>query len=163
MVCTYQTGLEKAKKDKETLGTDYFILVSRNLPKKSLRDKDGLYGDGILLASPDIIVAIAGIIRKAIIEISKNSVSKQDRETKQTKLYDYARSRDFYRQVESICIASEKMSKLQDDEEKSHNTLWNKREALQKILDNNHNESTVLSYASIFETLWLSSKNVPIA
>jgi hypothetical protein len=132
--------IEKAKKDKETLGTDYFILVSRNLPKKSLKDKDGLYGeiDGILLASPDIIVVVAGIIRKAIIEISKHTASKQDRETKQTKLYDYVRGRDFCRQVESICIVSEKMSRLQDDEEKSHNTLWKKREALQKQLRKTH-------------------------
>jgi hypothetical protein len=39
--------IEKAKKDKESLGTDYFIIVSRNIPKENAknelyREKDGL-------------------------------------------------------------------------------------------------------------------------
>ena len=70
--------IEKAKKDKERLQTDYFIIVSRNLPKRD--SKDGLYGEkeGILLVHPDIIVAVAWIIRRTIIEISKEVTSKQD-------------------------------------------------------------------------------------
>ena len=122
--------IDKAKKDKETLETDYFIIVSSNLPKNDA--KDGLYGekDGILLVNPDIIVAVVGIIRKAIIEM----VCVQDQETVHRKLYDYIRGRDFCRQVESICATHEEMCKLQDKEEKDHKTLWKKREALQKQL-----------------------------
>jgi hypothetical protein len=81
-----------------------------------------------------IIVAVAGIIRRAIIEISKTSASTQDQETKQRKIYDYIRGRDFRNQIESICSTHEEMCKLQDKEEKDHKTLWKKREALQKQL-----------------------------
>jgi hypothetical protein len=126
--------IEKAKKDKESLGTDYFIIVG-NLPKENAK-KELYYAekDGILLVNPDIIVAVAGIIRRAIIEISKQSSSKQDKETKQAKVYDYVRGRDFNRQIESICVIHDDMSKLQDKEEKDHKTLWKKREELHKQL-----------------------------
>jgi hypothetical protein len=126
--------IEKAKKDKESLGTDYFIIVSRNLPKENAKNEFYREKDGILLVSPDIIVAVAGIIRRAIIEISKQSASKQDQETKQAKVYDYVIGREFNRQIESICVIHEEISKLQDKEEKDHKTLWKKRESVQKQL-----------------------------
>lgn len=130
--------IEKAKKDKDRLRTDYFIIVSRNLPKRDC--KDGLYGEkeGILLVHPDIIVAVAWIIRKAIIEISKEATSKQDLETKQSKIYDYVRGREFNSQIESICEAHKKLFDLQDKERKDHETTWKKREELHKQLRDVH-------------------------
>ena len=130
--------IEKAKRDKERLGTDYFIIVSRNLPKRDC--KDGLYGEkeGILLVHPDIIVAVAWVIRKAIIEISKEITSKQDLETKQSKIYDYVRGREFNIQIESICEAHKKMFDLDEKERKDHETTWKKREELQKKLRDAH-------------------------
>lgn len=126
--------IEKAKKDKKILGTGHFIIVSSNLPKKDA--KDGLYGEkeGILLVHPDIIAAVAGVIRRAIVEITKQSASMQDQETKQAKLYDYIRSREFYRQIEALCDTHTKMSDLLKKERKDHETLWKKREGLLKQL-----------------------------
>jgi hypothetical protein len=71
-------------------------------------------------------------LRRAIIEISKQSATEQDQQTKQLKLYDYIRGREFCRQVESICNTDASMSELQNKEEKDHQTLWKKRESLQK-------------------------------
>jgi hypothetical protein len=67
-----------------------------------------------LLVHPDIVVAVAWIIRKAIIEISKEATSKQDLETKQSKIYDYVRGREFNSQIESICEAHKRLFDLQD-------------------------------------------------
>jgi len=130
--------IEKAKKDKERLQTDYFIIVSRNLPKRDC--KDGLYGEkeGILLVHPDIIVAVAWIIRRTIIEISKEVTSKQDLKTKQSKIYDHVRSREFNSQIESICETHKRMFDLQEKERKDHETTWKKREELQKQLRDVH-------------------------
>jgi hypothetical protein len=58
----------------------------------------------------------------------------QDQETKQAKLYDYIRSREFYRQIEALCDTHTKMSDLLKKERKDHETLWKKREALLKQL-----------------------------
>jgi hypothetical protein len=130
--------IEKAKKDKDKLRTDYFIIVSRNLPKRDC--KDGLYGEkeGILLVHPDIIVAVAWIIRRAIIEISKEATSKQDLETKQSKIYDYIRGREFNSQIESICEAHKRLFDLQEKERRDHETTWKKRDELQKQLPDAH-------------------------
>jgi len=123
--------IEKAKGYKDVHATDYVIIVSSNLPKKDV--KNGLFGerDGILLCHPTIVVAIAKQIRRAIIEISKQSESRIDREAKESKLYDYIRSQEFAGTVEKLHDIYQKMADLQDNEEKAHGRLWRERKKLQ--------------------------------
>jgi hypothetical protein len=92
----------KKQKNKDVHATDYVIIVSSNLPKKEI--KNGLYGEkeGFLLCHPCIVVKVAKQIRRAVIEISKQSESKKDREAKESKLYDYIRSQEFASTVEKI-------------------------------------------------------------
>ena len=123
--------IEKAKKYKDVHATDYVIIVSSNLPKKDV--KNGLYGEreGILLCHPCIVVDVAKQIRRAIIEISKQSESRKDREAKESKLYDYIRSQEFASTVEKLHNIYQKMADLQDHEEKAHGKLWKERKKLQ--------------------------------
>jgi hypothetical protein len=123
--------IEKAKKYKEVHATDYVIIVSSNLPKKEV--KNGLYGEkeGILLCHPCIVVEVAKQIRRAVVEISKQSESKKDREAKESKLYDYIRSQEFASTVEKLHDVYLKMADLQDHEEKAHGKLWKERKKLQ--------------------------------
>ena len=123
--------IEKAKKYKEIHATDYVIIVSSNLPKKEV--KNGLYGEkeGILLCHPCIIVEVAKQIRRAVVEISKQSESKKDREAKESKLYDYIRSQEFASTIEKLHDVYQKMADLQDHEEKAHGKLWKERKKLQ--------------------------------
>lgn len=123
--------IEKAKKYKDVHMTDYVIIVSRNLPKKEV--KNGLFGEkeGILLCHPCIVVEVAKQIRRAVIEISKQSESKKDREAKESKLYDYIRSQEFACTVEKLHNVYQKMGDLQDHEEKAHGKLWKERKKLQ--------------------------------
>jgi hypothetical protein len=123
--------IEKAKRYKDVHATDYVIIVSSNLPKKDV--KNGLFGerDGILLCHPTIVVEIVKQIRRAIIEISKQSESRKDREAKESKLYDYIRSQEFSGTVEELHDIYQKMADLQDNEEKAHGRLWKERKKLQ--------------------------------
>jgi hypothetical protein len=118
--------IEKAKRDKESLRTDYFIIVSQNLPKKEI--KNGLCGekDGILLAHPIIITELARLIRKTIIDISKESATKQDRETKQAKIYALVNSRGFRRYIETIEEVRKRLSEHQNEERRDHEKSWKK-------------------------------------
>jgi hypothetical protein len=59
----------------------------------------------------------------------------QDQETKQTKLYAYIRSREFYRQIDALCDTHKKMSDLLKKERNNHESLWKKREALLKQVE----------------------------
>jgi hypothetical protein len=130
--------IEKAKNYKKIHKTDYVIIVSRNLPKRHV--ENGLYGEreGILLAHPSIIVEVAKQIRKAIIEICKQTKSTKDREAKESKLYDYIRSQEFARTVGKLFEIYQKMSQLQDREEKAHGRLWKERKILQSKLNQVH-------------------------
>jgi len=127
--------IEKAKNYKKVHTTEYVMIVSSNLPKKDI--KNGLCGEkeGILLAHPSIVVEITRQIRKAIIEISKQSESKKDRETKESKLYDYVKSQDFASTIERIYGIHQKMTELQDREEKAHERLWRERKELQSQIN----------------------------
>lgn len=127
--------LEKAKKYKEIHGTEYVIIVSSNLPKKDV--KNGLFGEkeGVLLCHPCIVVDVARQIRRAIIEISKQSESKKDRESKESKLYDYIRSTEFASTVEKLHDVYQRSADLQDNEERAHSRLWKERKKLQSQIN----------------------------
>ena len=127
--------IEKARKYKEVHGTEYVIIVSRNLPKKDI--KNGLFGEkeGILLCHPCIVSDVVRQIRRAIIEINKQSGSRKDRENKESKLYDYIRSSDFTSTVEKLHDIYQKAADLQDHEEKAHEGLWKQRKILQSLIN----------------------------
>jgi hypothetical protein len=133
--------IDKAKIDKKALGTDYFIIVSKNLPKEIKNGKCG-EKEGILLANPDIVVELAKIIRKAIVQISKQFLCQQDVQTKQVKIYDLIQSREFQRHIEAINEVPKKLSDLQNKEKKDHETLWKKEYAIFEELRNTFNDIT---------------------
>ena len=63
-----------------------------------------------------------------MIGIAKESSGKKYQLTKQAKLYDYIRSKDFARNLASISQSENRLSDLQDKEIRSHKTLWKNRE-----------------------------------
>jgi hypothetical protein len=101
--------------------------VSANLPKTSV--PNGLYGtrDGIILVHPSIVTEVTNQIRRGIIEVSKLSTSKGDQKSKQSKLYQYIMSSEFSLLLEEILMTNEKLYKLQNKEEKDHQTMWKSR------------------------------------
>jgi hypothetical protein len=129
--------IEKAKKYKDVHVTDYVIIVSSNLPKYV---KNGFFGEreGILLCHPCIVVDVAKQIRRAIIEISKQSGSRKHREAKESKLYNYIISQEFVGTVEKLHSIYQKMADIQDSEEKAHRRLWKERKKLQSQISDTY-------------------------
>lgn len=129
-----KSDIEKAKKYKKIHGTNYVLIVSNNLPKKTI--PNGFFGEteGILLVHTSIVVEIVRQIRIGIVEISKLTKSKEDQKAKQSKLYEYIISREFTSVMESLSETSEKLFNLQNKEEKDHQILWKTRKELQDQL-----------------------------
>jgi len=112
------------------------FIVSKNLPKKDIKNELCREKDGILLAHPNIITELARIIRKMIIGISKESATKQNRETKQTRIYALVNSREFRRYIESIEDVHKKLSDHQNDGRRYHEKSWKKESILlEKLMD----------------------------
>ncbi len=65
-----------------------------------------------------------------MIGIAKESSGKKYQLTKQAKLYDYIRSKDFARNLASISQSENRLSDLQDKEIRSHKTVWKNREEI---------------------------------
>lgn len=126
--------LEKTKKYMQIHQTEHVIIVSKNLPKREI--KNGLFGEihGILLAHPSIIVEVAFQIRKAIIDLSRLSMSCNEKNSKQSQIYEYITSKEFSHSIENICIIFKLSQQIQNEEEKQHNTLWKKRKKLDQQL-----------------------------
>jgi len=132
--------IEKAQKYQKIHGTNYVLIVSANLPKNAA--PNGLYGskDGIILVHPSLVVEVARQIRSAIIEIARLSKSKQDRNGKEAKLYEYVISQEFSLLLEKIARTNEKLFILQSKEEKDHQVLWNTRKDLVDSLVKSYND-----------------------
>ena len=132
--------IEKAKKYKKIHGTNYVIIVSSNLPKRSV--PNGLLGkqDGVLLVNHSIIIEIAKQIRTGIVEISKLAKSKKDQDAKQSKLYEYIISSEFSMILESFYKINEELLTLQTKEERGHETLWKTRKSLHAQLQKTSND-----------------------
>jgi len=132
--------IEKAQKYQKIHGTNYVLIVSANLPKNAA--PNGMYGskDGIILVHPSLVVEVAKQIRTAIMEIARLSKSKQDRNGKESKLYEYVISQEFSLLLEKIARTNEKLFLLQSKEEKDHQVLWNTRKDLVDFLVKSYND-----------------------
>ncbi|MGY5148882.1 MAG: DUF2130 domain-containing protein [Candidatus Nitrosopumilus sp. bin_68KS] len=135
-----KADVTKAKKYQKMHGTSYVLIVGNNLPKTSV--PNGLLGekDGIILVHPSIVVEVSKRIRDGMIEISKLSLGKEDRQEKQDKLYSYIMSQEFALILKTLSDLNEKLFHLQSKEEKDHQTLWKNRKSLQEELLKAYNE-----------------------
>ena len=130
-----KADIEKAQGYRLQHGTEYVLVVSASLPKRSV--PNGLVGekDGVLLVHPSIVAEVARQIRSGIVEVSRYSLGAADREGKQARLYDYIIGAEFASAVGSIADVQEKVAALQSKEERDHQTLWKTRRALHERLE----------------------------
>ena len=101
------------------------------------------------MVHPRIVVDIVRRMRSFLIELSKQTQSSKGRESKQSKLYGYFTSAEYYREAKEIIETKKKLDEIQKKEEDYHKTLWNKRkEYVEKWFEiNKKNESVVSDIA----------------
>jgi hypothetical protein len=131
--CVTRQDIEKAQRYRKVHGTDYVVIVSKNLPN-DITEGFGGEKDGVLIVHPRVLLLVASEIRKGLVEISRQSSGRKDQETKQAVLYNYITSKEFSRNLASVYQIEIQLSDLQKKEEKSHQILWKNRDALHKKL-----------------------------
>ena len=109
--------IEKVKKYKEKYNTDFCIIVTA----KGITTKDSkiyhtsLIGkrEGVLFVHPKIVVGVAQLTRKFLIEKSTLIKNNDGKVSKQTKLYDYITSDARFRKMQEKMLKKIKLDEIQ--------------------------------------------------
>lgn len=113
------------KADHAILSTNKFPAGARQLHVQ----------DGIILACPARVVALAEMLRTHIIQTHALRMSSEKREEKTAKLYDYITSEHCTQLMDSMQTAFEKLEVIDVDEKKAHDSVWTKRGRVIKDLE----------------------------
>jgi hypothetical protein len=90
--------------------------------------------DGVILANPARVKAIAEILREHIVQTYTLRLSNWEREKKQGELYSYIVSGRFVQHLDAIDTHTHKLLDLDLAEERAHRKVWENRGALLKNL-----------------------------
>jgi len=98
--------------------------------EKGITTKDShntIFGmrEGIYLVHPTAVIDIARIFRSFIIDKAKQISSNRDRTSKRVRVYEYLKSAEYGRTIETMREGKIKLDDLQRKEEKYHNETWN--------------------------------------
>ncbi|HZT47137.1 MAG TPA: DUF2130 domain-containing protein, partial [Hyphomicrobiaceae bacterium] len=114
----------KLKADKLAQAADHAILSSNKFPK----DKSQIHTqDGVIVANPARVLAIAEILRDQIVRMHELRVSKEAREEKTVALYAFVTSEHFKQLVEQVEAQAGKMVELDTKEQEAHRRVWDAR------------------------------------
>ncbi len=91
--------------------------------------------DGVIVACPARVVALAELLRSHIVQSNALRMSAEQREEKTAKLYDYITSEPCTQLLNSMQTAFERLDAIDADEKKAHDLVWNKRGKLIKDLE----------------------------
>jgi len=139
----YPKDISKAKNYKTKHNTDYSVIVTETgiTTKDSQNTVFGMR-EGIYLVHPTAVVDIAKIFRSFIIDKAKQTSSNIGRTSKQARLYEYLKSSEYGRAIETMRDAKTKLFDLDRKEQKYHNETWKNRteiiEAWSRIVEQNH-------------------------
>lgn len=133
---------------------DHAILSSNRFPVGA---KQLHVTQGVIVAFPARVIAVAELLRSHIVQIHALRVSAEQREEKTAVLYDYITSDRYGRLMESMETAFEKLKAIDADERKAHDTVWNKRARLINELD----RTRVVVAAELQKILGTGSQDMP--
>jgi hypothetical protein len=127
-------NIEKAKRYKEKYDTDYCIVVTAKgiTTKDSKIYRTGIIGkrENVLLAHPNIAIAVAELTRNFVIEKAQLVKNNNGRVSKQMKLYDYITSSARFRKMREKIEKRLNLDELQTKEEAYVKRTWNDRKKL---------------------------------
>jgi hypothetical protein len=126
----------KLCEDKIAEGAQHAILSLLKFPADSA--KHLCVRDGVILANPARVAALAEILRDHIVSTHGLRLSQQEREKKQGELYAYITSERFQQHLDSIESQTDKLLEVDVAEQKAHRAVWERRGGLLKGLQKAH-------------------------
>jgi hypothetical protein len=121
----------KLRADKLAHGADHAILSSNKFPK----DKAHVHPqDGVIVANPARVLALAEILREQIVRMHELRISKEEREEKTVALYAFITSEQFKSLLAQVEAQAGKMLDLDSKEKEAHRRTWDARDKLIRSL-----------------------------
>lgn len=121
--------VEDPKILRTTIVTSWFGLLPKAKESKQLDVREG-----VILANPARVRAIAEILREHLVQTHTLRLSNTEREKKQGELYSYIVSGRYAQHLDAIDAHAQKLLDLDVAEEKAHRKVWENRGALLKTL-----------------------------
>ena len=134
--------IEKLKDDKMKSGCDIGVIITKTMPRES---KGLLMKEGIIISEYSYLLPIAGLLRQNLINIKKVSISQNDRNRKESVLYEYIISNEFRNRVQSLLDSIKYAKEDLEKEKMTLNKIWAKR--------NTDLERAVINLAQIYGTM----------
>lgn len=134
--------IEKLKDDKMKSGCDIGVIITKTMPRES---KGLLIKEGIIISEYSYLLPIAGLLRQNLINIKKVSISQNDRNRKESMLYEYIISNEFRNRVQSLLDSIKYAKEDLEKEKMTLNKIWAKR--------NTDLERAVINLAQIYGTM----------
>lgn len=125
---SWQNGFAtKLHADKLAEKADHAVLSSNKFPKgtQQLHNQDG-----VIVASPARVLALAEILRRNILQTHGLRISNDEREHKTETLYTFITSERCKQLLDSIDAQAGKMQEIDTAEEKAHRLTWERRSKL---------------------------------
>ncbi len=119
--------VNKLRADKIAESADHAILSSNKFPK----DRQQIHPqDGVIVANPARVAALAEILRGQVIRMHALRASGEEREQKTLDLYNFITSEHFKQLIDQVETQTAKMLDLDAKEQEAHRRLWDQRNKL---------------------------------
>ncbi len=106
--------------------TSFAILCARTLPRKQ---PVMFCKNGIVVVVPEIVSAVAGVMRDGIVAIARMSAGIKDREVKESALVSYLGSSEFATSIRLVATKIDELTRSLEREKSAHGSTWASREA----------------------------------
>jgi len=112
------------RKDMIAEGADHAVLTTSKFPK----DVRQIHCcDEVIVANPARVFVVAEILRREVVKSHSQRISLEDRTQKSEKLYGFITSDGFESMFGTVIQNYDKLLKIDEDERKTHNAVWEKR------------------------------------
>ena len=109
--------------------TDYVIIVTDQMPKDA-DDRMLVDDQGILIVKRTALISVVEILRRQILKLDQARASGENRDAKETRLFEYIRGDEFQRNLVRLIAFDLKEVQLLKTERHSHENMWKQRERL---------------------------------
>ncbi len=123
----------KLRQDQVEEGAEQAILATSVFPS---RKKEMCIESKVIVVSPARVVYVVELLRDAMVTMHVKGLSNKERATKMSKLYTLITSEAYRRKFAEAGTLADEILELDVQEKKSHDTVWRKRGALSKRIQN---------------------------
>ena len=127
----------KLKADQLAERAEHALLSCNKLPQGAQQIH---LQDGVIIAHPQRVLALAQILRRHVIETHELRIGNEKRDEKTAELYAFITSDRCKQLLEQIALQAQRMLELEAAEERAHRMTWEKRGKLIRSVQKVHND-----------------------